>query len=92
MEEHSTDFQNIDTAMVSPIISISNKEAIIFFVDYHNCHFKKYYKVAETVSIDEIKYIEVIIANELYRHFLGGANPNHCIPFPEDDPDSANQR
>ena len=47
--------KNIDTAMGSPIISIFNKEAMIFFVNYHERHFNKYDKVSATVSIDTKK-------------------------------------
>ena len=44
-------------------------------------HFKKYDKVDETVSIYATKNDEVVIANELCQHFVGGAHPNHHIPF-----------
>ena len=82
----------MNTAKGSPIIARSNKEAIIFFFNEHKCHFKKDEKVAATVSIDATKHYEVLIANKLYQHFVGGAHPNHYIPFLEDGPDGANKR
>ena len=48
--------------MESPIIAISNKEAMIYFVDGHEHHFKKDEKLAATISIDA-KKCEVLIAN-----------------------------
>ena len=47
--------KKMDTAMVSPIISRSNKEAIMFFFNEHEHHLKKDYKVAAKVSIDAKK-------------------------------------
>ena len=48
--------------MESPILAISNKEAMIYFFDGHEHHFKKYDKLAATITIDA-KKCEVLIAN-----------------------------
>ena len=45
------------TSMGSPIISRSNKEAIIFFVNDHKRNFEKDEKLAAKVSIDAIKIL-----------------------------------
>ena len=71
----------MDTAIGPPIISRSNKEAMILFFNEHGHHLKKYDKVAATVSIYATKNDEVVIANELCQHFVDGAHPNHHIPF-----------
>ena len=76
--------KKIDTDMGSPIISRSNKEAMTFFVNDNERHFNKDEKVYSTVSIYATKNAKVLIFNERYRNFLGGAHPNHYIPFLED--------
>ena len=58
--------KKMDTAMGSPIIARSNKEAMIFFINEHKFNFKKYDKVAATVSIYATTNAEVLIANERY--------------------------
>ena len=65
---------------------------MLSFVNCHELNFNKDEKVSATVSIDATKYYEVIIADEKYWHFVGGAHTNHCIPFPEDLPYGANKR
>ena len=44
-------YKKMDPAMGSPIIAISNIEAIIFFVNNHKNNFKKYDKVSATILI-----------------------------------------
>ena len=85
-------FKEIDIAMGSPKFSISNKEAMILFVNDHNSHLNKEEKVSAAVSIDTTKNSEVIIPNKKYQHFVGGAHPNHYIPFTEDVSDGAKKR
>ena len=65
---------------------------MIFFLNELKRNFKKGDKLAATVTIDTTKNDEVLIVNKLYQHFVGGAHPNHYIPFLEDGPDGANKR
>ena len=84
--------KKLDQGIGLPIISRTKDDAAQILVEHHERFFDKSDSVAVSLSIDGTKNAEILCANERYRHIVGGAFPDHYIPFPDNDDDGSKKR